>query len=102
MCKFCDLELHKHMELIKETLPFKEWPEEAKDYYGWMNELWDEGFKWNIDDNGNVFLIMFNEGGYNSTALDCKFCPKCGNDMRKAALNFLNKKNEEEIDKALT
>ena len=102
MCKFCNLELYKQMETIKESLSFKDWPEEVKDYYSWMNELWDEGWKWQIDDNGNVFLIMFNEGGYNSTALDCKFCPKCGNDMRKTVLKYLNKKIEKEIDKALT
>jgi hypothetical protein len=102
MCKFCDLELYNHMASIAGSLPYKDWPKEVKDYYNWMNELWDEGWKWEIDDNGNVLLIMHNDGGYDYTTLDCKFCPKCGRDMHEIALKYLNKKNEEEIDKALT
>ena len=78
MCKFCDLELNKRMTAISESLPYKDYPEEVKEYYRWMLDIWNEGWKWDIDDNGNVLLIMYNEGGYNSTVLECKCCPKCG------------------------
>lgn len=101
MCKFCDLELNRQYESLRKS-DFRTWPEEIKDYAKWMFEVWDEGFEWQIENNGNVRLIMYNEGGYNSTALECKFCPKCGRDMIKVVLEYLNKKNEEEIDKALT
>lgn len=86
MCKFCDLELNKQYESLRKR-NFRTWPEEIKDYAKWMYEVWDEGWEWRIDDNGNVFLIMFNEGGYNSTALDCKFCPKCGRKLREGTNN---------------
>ena len=66
-----------------------------------MRELNDDGFEWRIH-NTELRLIMYTEAGYNSTVLECKFCPKCGRDLRRAVLEFLNKKNEEEIDKALT
>ena len=101
MCKFCDLELNRQYESLRES-DFRTWPEEIKDYAKWMFEVWDEGFVWRIEDNGNVRLIMYNEGGYNSTVLECKFCPKCGRDMSKAALEYLNRQTEREIDKALT
>lgn len=100
MCKFCDLELNRQYESLRKS-DYRTWPKEIKDYANWMSEVWDEGFKWGIEDNGNVRLIMYNEGGYNSTFLECKFCPKCGRDMSKVALEYLNKKNEKEIDEAL-
>ena len=105
MCKFCDLELNRQYESLRESdfrRDFRPWPKEIKDYAKWMHEVWDEGFVWRIEDNGNVRLIMYNEGGYNSTVLECKFCPKCGRDMSKAALEYLNRQTEREIDKALT
>lgn len=83
MCKFCDLELNKRMVAISESLAFKNWPKEVKDYFEWMYTMWDEGWKWRIDSNSNVFLKMFNEGGYNFTELECKFCPKCGNKLEE-------------------
>ena len=91
MCKFCDLELNKRMESISKSLPCKDWPEEVNEYYRWINGLSDdEGLKWHVNLDGKVFLEMFNEGGYNSTVLECKFCPMCGNDMHKIALEYLN------------
>lgn len=83
MCKFCDLELNKRMVAISESLAFKDWPKEVKEYFKWMSTMWDEGWKWRIDSNGNIFLKMFNEGGYNYTELECKFCPKCGNKLKE-------------------
>lgn len=101
MCKFCDLNLNRQYESLRES-DFRTWPEEIKDYAEWMFEVWDEGWEWRIENNGNVRLIMYNEGGYNSTTLDCKFCPKCGCDMSKAALEYLNSQTEREIDNALS
>jgi hypothetical protein len=65
-----------------------DWPEEVKEYYRWMNKLSDdEGWQWRIDDDGKVFLEMFNQGGYDSTMLECKFCPMCGRKLNGEELN---------------
>ena len=91
MCKFCNLKLYKQMESIKESIQesvrCKDWPEEVKEYYRWMNGINDEGWKWHIDDNGNVILEMFNQGGYDSIVLECKFCPHCGRKLDAEELN---------------
>ena len=97
MCKFCDLELNKQMNKYRDLCE-QDWPEEVNEYYKWMYKLSDdEGWQWRIDDDGKVFLEMFNQGGYDSTMLECKFCPMCGNDMHKIALEYL--KNNKENDK---
>lgn len=105
MCKFCDLELNKRMILCHKDFPhdfgnsyYNKFPEDIKEYISYMSEVNDEGWKWSIDDNGDVFLIMFNEGGYNSTMLECKFCPMCGNDMHKIALEYLKNNKENKHD----
>ena len=81
-------------ESIQESVRCKDWPEEVKEYYRWMNGINDEGWKWHIDDNGKVFLEMFNQGGYDSIELECKFCPECGNDMHKIVLEYLKNNKE--------
>lgn len=103
MCKFCDLELNKRMILCHKDFPHdfgdghhNIFPEDIKEYIRYMSEVSDEGYKWIIDDDGKVFLEMFNEGGYCATWLECKFCPMCGNDMHKIVLEYLknNKENK--------
>jgi hypothetical protein len=90
MCKFCDLELNKRMILCHKNFPYdfgdnycNKFPEDIKEYISYMSNINDEGYKWRIEDDGKVFLIMYNEGGYNATELECKFCPKCGNKLEE-------------------
>ena len=75
------------MESISKSLHWKDWPEEVNEYYRWAYAIWDEGWRWQIDDNGNVILAMFNQDGYDSTELECKFCPKCGRKLNAEELN---------------
>lgn len=105
MCKFCDLELNKRMILCHKNFPhdfgdsyYNKFPEDIKEYISYMSKVNYEGYKWLIDDNGKVFLEMFNEDGYNSTVLECKFCPMCGNDMHKIALEYLKNNKENKHD----
>jgi hypothetical protein len=91
MCEFCDLELNKRMILCHKNFPrdfgnsyYNKFPEDIKEYISYMSKVGaDDGYKWLIDDDGKVFLEMFNEGGYNSTMLECKFCPICGKKLNK-------------------
>ena len=98
MCKFCDLELNKRMNQYRDLCDADK-PEEVNEYYKWMYKLSDdEGWQWHINKAGNVFLEMFNQGGYDSTVLECKFCPMCGNDMHKIALEYLKNNKETNND----
>lgn len=98
MCKFCDLELNRRMILCHKNFPHdfgdtyhNKFPEDIKEYISYISNVSsDEGCKWIIDDYGKVFIEMYNEGGYNSTMLECKFCPMCGSDMQKIAWDYLN------------